>query len=102
MDEKQLCNHLCDRILVVLGYHSDELEWGKIVEKQFKERGLEKDRNISFYTIEDSPVPTGLESSYSERKINEEIEKLGDVGLLVDMHCHPFLGISEEYATYDH
>lgn len=102
MNENEQHNSLCDRILVVLGYHSDELGWGKIVEKQFKERGLDKDRNISFYTIEDSPVPTGYESPYSERKIHEEIERLGDVGLLVDMHCHPFLGLGREYFTDDH
>ena len=91
-----------DRILVVLGYHSEELEWGKIVEKQFNDRGLNKNRNITFFTIEDSPILTGLDSPYSNQRVFDEIKKLEDVYIIVDMHCHPFLGLGEEYKTDNH
>jgi hypothetical protein len=90
-----------DRALIVIGYHNQELEWGDLVLESLVSQGLDAGK-ISILRIENSPVSTGLDSPYSNRVIQKATEQLGDVGLLVDLHCHPYQGGSTHFWSTEH
>lgn len=84
------------KTLVVIGYHSDELGWGKRVRETFG--GEYPDvGDVRFLEITDSPVKTGFDSAEANRIIQEEVKRVGDVRLLFDVHCDT----SKNYGVED-
>lgn len=84
---------MADKTLVVIGYHSDELEWGTHVKETFEKEHPDSE-SVKFLVIEDSPVKTGLPSPEVDKRIRKAVEEEGDVKLMIDIHSD----IQDEYA----
>jgi hypothetical protein len=76
---------MAGKTLVVLGYHSDELEWGRRVRETF-ESIYPDDKSVCFLEIKDSPVRTGFPSAEVDQTIQDVVKREGDVRLLFVIH----------------
>lgn len=77
------------RIVVVIGYHKLEREWGQIVREQFQRSVKDDGQKAVFFEVQDSPVDTGKESPTVNAQIARFIEETGNVEMIIDIHEHP-------------
>ena len=74
------------KTLVSLGYHYNELEWGKIVRDTYIAKGMRGQREIIFYEVTKSNIPTGDFCPSSMHEIRD-VFILNECDLWVDIHC---------------
>lgn len=75
------------KAIIVIGYHRNELNWGRKVRDYYLSRNFGCPRDVQFYEIEHSKVNQGRRCLDSERKIKKSIRKCGDIKLIIDLHC---------------
>lgn len=76
------------KIVVVIGYHSLEKEWGKLVREQFKRNVADHGQKVHFLEV-NSPVSTGEDSPALNAQIAECLRNSGEVEMVIDIHEHP-------------
>jgi hypothetical protein len=74
------------KTIVTLGYHYEELEWGRIVREEYYRRNHVNGRDITFYEVTQSDVEKSDLCQKSLDEISARIIEDG-FGLWIDIHC---------------
>lgn len=74
------------KALVIIGHHYGELDWGREVKAAYEARGLQGDRDITFYEVANSTVETGDLCPTAIAEI-ERILDDNEFDVWIDVHC---------------
>lgn len=77
-------------ILVLIGYHKLEVDWGRLLKDQFEENIQDPGKKVTFYELTDPRrADTGEDSRVANYEITRKLNELGNVEMIVDLHEHP-------------